>query len=107
MLPLSSAWTPARALISVDFPAPFAPSSATISPRPTRRLTSSSARVAPNCFEAPRTSSRGGAAVTVVIAAVSASPPDVTHSPPPLLRAAPHREHQQVGLRKRTWRRPL
>ncbi len=82
MLPPSSAWTPASALIRVDFPAPFSPSSATISPRSTRRVTSSSARVAPNCFDALRTSSSGGASMLVGIVAVSVSSPQLTPQPP-------------------------
>ena len=35
--PPSGAWTPASILISVDLPAPFSPSSATISPAPTSK----------------------------------------------------------------------
>lgn len=42
-----------RQFISVVLSAPFSPSSATISPRAACNETSSSARVAPNCFEAP------------------------------------------------------
>ena len=46
-------------LIRVDLPAPFSPSSAWISPRRSSRETSSSASVAPNCFETCTISSTG------------------------------------------------
>src|ERR1017187_10355324 len=41
--PASAWWTPPRIFISVDLPAPFSPMSATTSPCPTDRLTSSNA----------------------------------------------------------------
>ena len=45
--PESGVWMPPRILISVDLPAPFSPSSATISPRPTFIVTFFSAFVPP------------------------------------------------------------
>src|SRR5215211_820200 len=50
--PVSGRWTPARILTSVDLPAPFSPTSACTSPRWRAIDTSSSARIAPNAFEA-------------------------------------------------------
>jgi hypothetical protein len=47
--------------MSVDLPAPFSPSSATISARPTCMETLFSARVPPNCLDTPRTASSGSA----------------------------------------------
>src|SRR5262245_16100542 len=41
--------------MSVDLPAPFSPTNAWISPKPTLKSTLSSARVAPNCLVSPST----------------------------------------------------
>src|SRR6266550_7156731 len=54
MAPASSGWTPARILMSVDLPAPFSPSSATISPALTSIPPSTSACVPPKRFDTPR-----------------------------------------------------
>src|ERR1051325_4753318 len=54
MVPASRGWTPARILMRVDLPAPFSPSSATISPAPTSIPASASACVPPKCFDTPR-----------------------------------------------------
>src|SRR5262245_18624339 len=50
MTPLSGQCTPPRMRISVDLPAPFSPTMAWISPKPTTNETPSSASVAPNCL---------------------------------------------------------
>src|SRR5215472_3077035 len=51
---------PVIRLKSVDFPAPFGPITAAISPSATARSTSETARKPPNDLERPRTSSTGG-----------------------------------------------
>ena len=56
--PLSGWWTPARILTSVLLPAPFSPTSAWTSPGSSSSETSSSACVAPNRLEMPRSSTR-------------------------------------------------
>ena len=72
IVPLSGWWTPARILTSVLLPAPFSPTSAWTSPGSRSSDTSSSAWVAANRFEIPRSSARGGAAVAIVASAVIA-----------------------------------
>jgi hypothetical protein len=62
MRPLSGRLTPAAIFASVDLPAPFAPISATTSPRPIARSTSSSACVAPNHFDTEISESAGATA---------------------------------------------
>src|SRR6185312_11735358 len=68
-VPAAGDTIPDRVFTSVDFPAPFGPTSATISPRPTRMLTPSSAVACPYRTTSPATSSipipHGGAAAEV------------------------------------------
>ena len=54
---LSGAKRPEIRLNSVVLPAPFGPISAWISPAPIWRLAPATARMPPNCFETPLTSS--------------------------------------------------
>src|SRR5690242_15016690 len=51
--PASSGYAPVSTLIRVDFPAPFSPSSAWISPGKSRKSTSDSARTAAKCLLIP------------------------------------------------------
>jgi hypothetical protein len=62
MRPPSGRLTPAAIFASVDLPAQFAPISATTSPRPSARSTSSSACVAPNRFDTEISESAGATA---------------------------------------------
>src|SRR5271166_3256964 len=59
--PASGAIIPDKTLIMVDLPAPFWPTSAWISPRPSTKATPSSASTPGNCFVRLRTSSAGDA----------------------------------------------
>ena len=58
--PSSAAARPARIFISVDFPAPFSPTSTSTSPARASSETSSSARTPGKLFPMPRISSSGG-----------------------------------------------
>src|SRR4051794_27598199 len=62
--PLSGRWTPPRIFTSVDLPAPFSPTSACTSPACRSSDTSSSARIAPNDFDACRRERIGCCSVT-------------------------------------------
>src|SRR5579872_519590 len=57
--PSSYACTPLRILMSVDFPAPFSPSSACTSPGNTSRLTPRKARTPPKLLATPVTRTNG------------------------------------------------
>ena len=59
IVPASGRTTPPSTLISVDFPAPFSPSRAWISPARSVKSTPSSAATPPNRFVIPRSASRG------------------------------------------------
>src|SRR5262249_50376747 len=52
---------PPRIFIRVDLPAPFSPTTASTSPRPSRKLTSCSACTPGNALQMPRASSRKSA----------------------------------------------
>ena len=67
MSPPSAACTPARILISVDLPAPLAPSRACISPRSTVKSTPRSASVPPKRLVRPLTSRTGRSSATVSV----------------------------------------
>src|SRR5664280_2582564 len=60
MLPLSARYKPYRIFIKVDFPAPFSPSSAQISPGWTSKSMSSTATTSTNRFEIPRMETADG-----------------------------------------------
>src|SRR4051794_2980982 len=60
-LPWSGAWAPARILISVDFPAPLAPTRPCTTPLRKVTETSSRAVMLPNVLVTPDTRTRGGA----------------------------------------------
>ena len=57
--PESGRWAPERTFISVDFPAPFSPTSAWISPRPRSSETSWFATTAPKRRVMPRSETAG------------------------------------------------
>src|SRR5690606_29222502 len=59
MWPASGWWTPAIALINVDLPAPFSPSTANRSPAASVKLAAERAAVAPKLLESSETSSSG------------------------------------------------
>ncbi len=59
--PESRRWTPATTLTSVDFPAPFSPTSAWIEPASTRIDPDRSAWTAPKLLATSRSSSTAGA----------------------------------------------
>ena len=60
-VPASGAYIPARMRISVDFPAPFSPTSAWISPAPTSSEASRLARTGPNALATPSRRTASGA----------------------------------------------
>ena len=62
-VPLSGWYTPARILTSVDFPAPFSPTSACASPPNSEIEPSASACTAPKAFAAWSSASRGTASL--------------------------------------------
>src|SRR5215510_1140306 len=78
-VPASGRWTPSRMRMRVDFPAPFSPTSAWISPAVTLKLTSSSAVVAPKRLVTWLALTAGAgttAAGTVLASAIMLSPRD-------------------------------
>src|SRR5437867_4909668 len=83
---------PDTVLIRVVLPAPFGPTSATISPRPTRRDTPSSAVAAPYRTTRSRTSSAGP---VTMVARLSANPqPSIGR---PLWAVSRDTEDRQLG----------
>ena len=63
-VPASGAYIPARMRIRVDFPAPFSPTRAWISPAPTSRLAPRLARTAPKLLSMPAMRTTGAADVS-------------------------------------------
>ena len=88
--PALGAVTPPMIFISVDLPAPFSPISPRTSPRPTRRVTSSSAVTPGYVFLMPMSSSSGS---------VKRKPPRLHPSPS---SSAPSRSERQKALLPRS-----
>src|SRR5712692_630333 len=80
--PLSGRYTPPRIFTSVDFPAPFSPTSACTSPALRSIETSSSARIAPNAFDACSSERMGCCSV---ISRERQGVPAIRHAPCPFL----------------------
>ena len=72
--PASGAPSPHTSSSSVDFPQPLGPTTATISPGATRRVTPASARTAPNAFSTPSSSTPAPSTSRGSTTGASASP---------------------------------
>src|SRR5215210_8963408 len=102
MTPLSREWTPVRTLISVDLPAPFWPTRAWTSPRPTRSDASRSATTPGKLLLIRSIARRGGTSSMNQLNRVAKWEADGRRSPiRPLTRLGSVRRRQllrRVGL---------